>query len=96
MQYTQSKISAKISHFFLGERKIQALLNWVGGQRNPERVVLGSGVPDSKGSDKSVGANSNGFLQTVINLSNSDLLAESCGEVTLKLLLLITLLQLPV
>lgn len=80
----------------MGKGKIQALLYWVGGQRYPEHSVLGSGGPDREGSEKVVGANSSGFLQPVINLINSDLLAESCGEVFLKLLLLIALLQFPV
>lgn len=68
----------------------------MGGQRYPEHAALGSGAPDSEGSEEVVGANSNGFLQPEINLINSNLLAESCGEVFLKLLLLITLLQFPV
>lgn len=42
-QNPQSKISGKVSHFSR-ERKIQALLYWVGGQRYPEHAVLGSGV----------------------------------------------------
>lgn len=43
-----------------------------------------------------MGTNSSGFLQPVINSINNDLLAESCAELFLKLLLLITLLQFPV